>query len=119
MTGEPPNIILTEHQQWAVTIALEIEIMGWVGAANALRRKHFPNLPWDKVEKVHGACTHQGWANLFAIHHGSPPPWPILPTRPPLPDTFPLLPPKKPIHHGPPPAPRPMVPAPRADQIVS
>ncbi len=116
---DTPQIALTEHQQWAVTIALEIEIMGWVGAASALRRKHFPELPWDKVEKAHGAATHQGWINLFRIHHGSLPPFAPAPGRRPIPDTFPLLPPKPSIHHGPPPAPRPMVPAPRADQIIS
>ncbi len=125
---DTPQISLTDHQQWAVTISQEIEQMGWVGAAHALRRKHFPYLNWDDP-KVR-ACTADGFEVMLHLHHGSKPPYTPTPSRPPVPelpsaiplkprDTFPLLPPKPSIHHGPLPVPQPMVAAPRADQIIS
>ncbi len=64
MTTPTPQLNLTEHQSWAVTIALELEQMGWIAPAHALRKKHFPNLPWDTVQ-------------LFRVHHGSVPPMPV------------------------------------------
>lgn len=67
---------LTERQQWALTIALELENNGWIGAANYLRVRHFPELPWYQEDRT---CTHAGWVKLFRIHHGSLPPFEIKP----------------------------------------
>ncbi len=72
-----PQLALTEHQQAVVTIALELETMGWIAPAHALRKKHFPNLPWEAVAKTHGATSHAGWIHLMRVHHGSVPPMPV------------------------------------------
>lgn len=76
------DLYLTEHQQWAVTIGLELEQMGWLAAANALRQKHFPYLPWNDPRVR--AVTHKGWEALFHLHHGSMPPYTPAPSRPPV-----------------------------------
>lgn len=111
LSGSPPNIELTQAQSNALLVGLELEQMGWIGAAHALRKKHFPYLPWDNP-KMRG-CTAQGFEIMLRIHHGSLPPYAPQPVR----DTFPLLPPKQPVHHGLPPAGQHITPAPRADQI--
>ncbi len=86
MTSSPtpiPYLPLTEHQQWALVIGLEVEELGWIAAANALRRKHFPYLPWETVAPKHGNATHRGFETMLRLHHGSKPPLDALtPVKP-------------------------------------
>lgn len=72
LQGQPPNLTLSEHQNWALVIALELEEAGWVGAARFLRLKHFPTIPWD--DPAVKATTSEGFQRLLRIHHGSIPP---------------------------------------------
>ncbi len=68
---------LTEHQTWALTIALELEQAGWLGAAKYLRGRHFPRINWN--DPAVRAATKQGFNDMLRIHHGSVPPVPATP----------------------------------------
>lgn len=107
LPGIPPNLELSEHQSWVLNIALELEQMGWVSAAHALRRKHFPYLNWDDP-KVY-ACTARGFEALLRLHHGSKPPMSDFAKPSPAPA----------VHHGPPLTPQVIAPAPRPDQPLA
>lgn len=74
LQGQPPNLTLSEHQNWALVIALELEEAGWIGAARFLRLKYFPTVAWD--DPAVKAVTQEGFQKLLRIHHGSLPPTP-------------------------------------------
>lgn len=65
------NLSVSTHQQWAVTIALELEQVGHTEAADYLRHKHFPTLPWKQATRP---VTNEGFEAMLRVHHGSLPP---------------------------------------------
>ncbi len=75
LAGQPPNIELTALQSAVILVAMDLENDRWVGAAYHLRKKHFPDLPWDEVP-TRPVTTHAGWVALFKAHRGSFPPLP-------------------------------------------
>ncbi len=82
---ETPQITLTLDQTWALNHALQLDEGGWVAAANWLRRRHFPDLPWNDPKVQAQVSTHRGFEMLFHLHHGSLPPFTPTPSRPPVP----------------------------------
>lgn len=72
LQGDPPNIELTLMQNSALLMALDLESDGWIGAANHLRKKHFPTVPWD--DPAVKATTKEGFQRMLRVHHGSLPP---------------------------------------------
>lgn len=104
-----PYLPLTEHQQWSLISAAEIEELGWIAAANALRRKHFPYLSWDDPARPHGVATAKGFEAMLRLHHSSTPPM----------DSFARVAPQPAVHHGSPPTPQVTTPAARPDQPIA
>lgn len=65
------DIILTEQDQWSITLALRLEQAGHLLAARWLRDQIKPlkGVDWEELKKTHIAVQ-----DLFRIHHGSLPP---------------------------------------------
>jgi hypothetical protein len=72
------HITLSERDQHALTIALQLEMAGYTEAATYLRGtiEVLRGISWTDLPR---ATSREGWEELFRYHRGSLPPTPPSP----------------------------------------